>query len=89
MAGPDALTVFAADKISKIRELRTAVAAAARRREPINSSLVRPRRLIHFRRCLGMLEEGLGSSSLVAELRHELAGFNADLEAHAAPSGAR
>jgi (p)ppGpp synthase/HD superfamily hydrolase len=78
-AGPEALMVFAADKVSKIRELRAAVAAAADRGQPVDGSLVRPRRLVHFRRCLGTLEERLGESALVHQLRDELAGLNADL----------
>jgi (p)ppGpp synthase/HD superfamily hydrolase len=60
-AGPEALLVFAADKISKVRELQ----------------LVRPpakvpqRRLTHYRRCLELLEARMGDSPLVALLRSE------------------
>jgi (p)ppGpp synthase/HD superfamily hydrolase len=63
-AGRDALMVFAADKLSKARELRLAGEA----RGPI-----RNRRLKHYRECLEMLEERLPDSPLVGELRTELA----------------
>src|SRR5207248_6842112 len=51
VAGPEAMTVFAADKVSKVRELRAAVAGAERRRAPLEKSWVPPRRLAHFRAC--------------------------------------
>jgi (p)ppGpp synthase/HD superfamily hydrolase len=57
-AGPEALMVFAADKISKIRELRSV-------RRPAQ------RRLNHYRRCLELLERRLSDSPLVSELRAE------------------
>ena len=79
MAGPEALMIFAADKVSKIRELRAAVSTAAQRHEPLDASLVRARRLVHFRRSVGMLEELFGESPLVQQLRSELAGLSADL----------
>lgn len=82
VAGPEALTVFAADKVSKVRELRAAIAGASRRREPLGKSLVPPRRLTHFRRCLGMLEERLSKSPLVVQLRTELDGLRDDLRSH-------
>ena len=75
-AGEEALTLFAADKLSKLRELRreTAVQNAAapvsgRSREP------RARRLRHYQRSLALLEERLPQSPLVAQLRDELKGF--------------
>jgi hypothetical protein len=53
--------VFAADKVSKVRELRTAVATASRHHERVDQSLPPPRRLAHLRHCLGMLEHrGVG-----------------------------
>jgi len=58
-AGPEALMVFAADKISKVRELRS-------------SARFPQRRLIHYRRCLDLLERLLSDSPLVAQLRVEL-----------------
>ncbi len=62
-AGPEALMVFAADKVSKVRELSLPDASA---RPP-------ERRLTHYRRCLELLERLLGESPLVAQLRSELA----------------
>jgi (p)ppGpp synthase/HD superfamily hydrolase len=78
-AGPEALMVFAADKISKIGELRMAVGSAAQRHEALDQSIVRPRRLVHFRRCLDMLEDRFGTSPLVPRLRAELTHLNRDL----------
>jgi (p)ppGpp synthase/HD superfamily hydrolase len=73
-AGDEALTLFAADKLSKLRELHreTAVdstdgAAPSRVRE------LRARRLRHYQRSLALLEERLRDSALVQELRDELA----------------
>jgi (p)ppGpp synthase/HD superfamily hydrolase len=54
----DALMVFAADKISKVRELRS-------------TRSVPRRRLTHYRRCLELLERLLSESPLVAQLRSE------------------
>jgi hypothetical protein len=72
-AGDEALALFAADKLSKLRELRREAVAdagdrgsAARPREP------RVRRLRHYERSLALLEERLPSSPLVKELRDEL-----------------
>jgi (p)ppGpp synthase/HD superfamily hydrolase len=78
-AGPDALMIFAADKVSKVRELRLTLARLARRREYPARSLLRPRRIAHYFRCLGMLEEQLGESALVRQLRTELARLEAVL----------
>lgn len=61
-AGPEALMVFAADKVSKVRELSLPGAPA---RPP-------QRRLTHYRRCLELLERLLSDSPLVAQLRSEL-----------------
>jgi (p)ppGpp synthase/HD superfamily hydrolase len=71
-AGPEALMIFAADKVSKVRELRLAISRLLRRGEQPDRSLLRPRRRAHYRRCLGMLEELLGESALVGQLRTEL-----------------
>jgi (p)ppGpp synthase/HD superfamily hydrolase len=60
-AGPEALMVFAADKISKVREL-----ALAR-----SQTRVARRRLTHYRRCLELLERLLSDSPLVSQLRTE------------------
>jgi (p)ppGpp synthase/HD superfamily hydrolase len=65
-AGPDALTIFAADKVSKLRELRRAVSAGGGWRE------LRARRLRHYQRSLALLEERLPGLPLVAKFRYEL-----------------
>jgi (p)ppGpp synthase/HD superfamily hydrolase len=78
-AGPDALTIFAADKVSKVRELRLELSRLLRRREQPARSLLRPRRAEHYRRSLGMLEEQLGPSRLVDQLRSELRRLDAVL----------
>jgi (p)ppGpp synthase/HD superfamily hydrolase len=57
-AGPEALMVFAADKVSKVRELRLDRAPSRRR-------------LTHYRRCVEMLEQRLSDSPLVVQLRAE------------------
>ncbi len=69
-AGHEALMVFAADKISKVRELRL---ENARTRQPAACVPVsRDLRLAHHRRCLRLLEELLTDSPLVKQLRTEL-----------------
>ena len=71
-AGDEALSLFAADKLSKVRELRREMAARTRlpgtteRREP------RARRMRHYQRSLALLEERLPESPLVHGLRDEL-----------------
>ena len=62
-AGDEALALFAADKISKARELRCEGAGVLRSRH---------RRLAHYQRCLALLQEHLPQSPLVAQLRAEL-----------------
>jgi HD domain len=78
-AGDEALALFAADKLSKLRELRRETTAEAddggvrpRPRE------LRVRRLRHYERSLALLEERIPSSSLVHELREELRSFLRD-----------
>jgi (p)ppGpp synthase/HD superfamily hydrolase len=61
-AGPEALMVFAADKVSKVRELSLT-------RSP---SKPPQRRMTHYRHCLELLERLLSGSPLVAQLRLEL-----------------
>ena len=67
--GNEALMVFAADKVSKAREL-----GLARPAESAGTSPAPPadRRLIHYQRCLRLLEERLPGSPLVAQFRREL-----------------
>jgi (p)ppGpp synthase/HD superfamily hydrolase len=61
-AGAEALMVFAADKVSKVRELSLEAS-------PHKPS---PRHMTHYRRCLELLERLLNDSPLVAQLRVEL-----------------
>jgi (p)ppGpp synthase/HD superfamily hydrolase len=61
--GEEALMVLAADKVSKVRELR-------RYEQPPRT---RPRRIAHYRDCLLLLRERLPGSPLVRELDIELA----------------
>jgi (p)ppGpp synthase/HD superfamily hydrolase len=75
-AGQEALALFAADKLSKLRELRREADldrpqadASERGGEP------RARRLRHYERSLAMLEERLPDSPLVRHLRQELRAF--------------
>jgi (p)ppGpp synthase/HD superfamily hydrolase len=57
----EALMVFAADKLSKVRELRM-----------LSGTPVRPRRLTHYRQCLELLKKHLPDSPIVGELESEL-----------------
>ena len=59
-AGPEALMVFAADKISKVREYSGSTARPPSRL-----------RLTHYRRCVELLEWRMSDSPLVAQLRAE------------------
>lgn len=67
-AGDDALTVFAADKLSKVRELRLGDGSGIK---------VRNRKLKHYRLSLTMLQERLPRSPLVAGLAAELDALSA------------
>ncbi len=71
-AGEDALSLFAADKLSKLRELRREPALdcelsylAGRPRES------RARRISHYRACLRLPERRIPGSPLVPDLRDE------------------
>lgn len=82
-AGDEALALFAADKLSKLRELRREASTpspegASKGREP------RARRLRHYQRSLALLEERLPQSPLVGQLRRELQSFLRDRAALAA-----
>lgn len=80
-AGQEAMLVFAADKISKVRELSLERPARRRpRRQAGWSTRRRDRRLTHYRRCLLLLREHLPDSPLVKQLA-------AELDAIGAPSG--
>lgn len=72
-AGDEALTLFAADKLSKLRELRRETAFDQDLRgAPSPLPELRARRLRHYQRSLALLEERLPDSPLVRELREEL-----------------
>ncbi len=72
-AGNEALTLFAADKLSKLRELRREHAVDSRDgAPPVRVRALRARRLKHYRRSLALLEDRLPESLLVRELRDEL-----------------
>jgi (p)ppGpp synthase/HD superfamily hydrolase len=73
-AGSEALTVFAADKLAKVRELRLQDHRNGDR--PALSAGTRRRRLAHYQKCLGLLEQTL-DLPLVAELRFELGSLGA------------
>ena len=70
-AGEEALTVFAADKVSKARELRREASRRTRSRNSL-ATASGSRRLRHYRRCLDLLDERLTDSPLVRQLRTEL-----------------
>ena len=70
MADREALMVFAADKVSKVRELNLEDARSSD--QSARGSSERDRRIAHYRQCLQLLEELLIDSSLVAQLRTEL-----------------
>jgi (p)ppGpp synthase/HD superfamily hydrolase len=67
-AGQHALSIFAADKISKIRELR--LETPSHRPTP-RASASRAQRVDHYRECLSLLDRTLHESPLVAQLRSE------------------
>ena len=69
-AGGDGLAVYAADKISKVRELRCAVAAGMDRRDA-------EAKLHRHRSSLAMLESELAGNRMVDLLRFELDSLNA------------
>lgn len=71
-AGPDALMVFAADKVSKIRELSVEPIGSEATRLRTTVSRTRQRRLAHYRHCLELLERHAADSPLVTQLRAEL-----------------
>ena len=75
-AGNEALMVFAADKVSKTRELRLSVARAARGEgppPPPRRGTKASRKLAHYRHCAELLDERLAGSPLLESLRRELA----------------
>ena len=71
-AGTDAMLVFAADKVSKVRELGVAPDGSEAARLAAAVSRTRQRRLTHYRHCLELLEAHIADSPLVPQLRTEL-----------------
>jgi (p)ppGpp synthase/HD superfamily hydrolase len=69
-AGPDAMAIYAADKVAKVRELRAQIDHARRGEEPASPDL--DRRLEHYRHSLELLERELPEHPLVRQLRFEL-----------------
>ena len=65
-AGRDALTVLAADKVAKVRELGLAGGSM---------TSVDREKLTHYRRCLVLLQEHIPGHALVIALQHELEAF--------------
>lgn len=70
-AGREALMVFAADKVSKARELRMA-AVRAPERGVLRRGSKAYRKLTHYRHCAELLDQQLPDSPLVQSLHHEL-----------------
>jgi (p)ppGpp synthase/HD superfamily hydrolase len=67
-AGPQVAAVFAADKVSKLREMRIRVTC-----DPVWAGEPDARRkLTHYAASLEMLEQALGDHPLIAQLRFEL-----------------
>jgi HD domain len=72
-AGEEALMLLAADKVSKVRELRLTSARECAPEPSRAAHRARDPRLVHYRRCLSLLQERLPDSPLVALLETELA----------------
>ena len=71
-AGTEAMLVFAADKVSKVRELSVAPEGSEAAQLAATVSRTRQRRLAHYRHCLELLERHIADSPLVRQLRTEL-----------------
>jgi (p)ppGpp synthase/HD superfamily hydrolase len=70
LAGGDALGIYAADKVSKVRELRALIAGGL---DPVEAESKRR----HYTKCLAMLEETAPDDRLVELLRFELEALDA------------
>ncbi len=78
-AGDEALAIFAADKLSKVRELRREAALdAAALARPTRARQLRARRVRHYRRSLALLEERIPDSVLVRGFHDELSALLRD-----------
>lgn len=69
-AGGDALVIYAADKVSKVRELRALIVGGL---DPVEAESKRR----HYTKCLAMLEETAQDDQLVELLRFELEALEA------------
>ncbi len=74
-AGHDAAMIFAADKVSKVRELRTRIANAHHAGEPLPEDA--PEKLARYDAGLEMVEHVLPAHPLVRQLRFELEALHA------------
>jgi (p)ppGpp synthase/HD superfamily hydrolase len=72
--GPEASSIYAADKVTKVRELRARIAAEPRL---LQSSERDHARLEHYRASLAMLEQITPEHPLVRQLRFELEALGA------------
>ena len=86
-AGPEALMILAADKVSKARELGREVATARGRKAAV-ATASRVRRAHHFEACLHLVQERLPDSRLVADLRAEIERLPGSLKGQAPLAGA-
>ena len=86
-AGHDALMVFAADKVSKVRELRLEPPASTQPHSTPEPSLTRQRKLTHYNSCLELLEYLLTDSPLVKQLRIELESITSSPHEHPVLAG--
>jgi (p)ppGpp synthase/HD superfamily hydrolase len=72
-AGNEALMLFAADKLAKVRELRLEPTPARKSLSGATAiTRTRARRLKHYSHCLALLQDQLPDSPLVKQLRTEL-----------------
>ncbi len=88
-AGEEALMLFAADKFSKVRELKLLRSAATARAgvRSAGAALLRRRKLDHYREYLELLEHELPESTLVRQLREELETLPAEIVAEPVLAG--
>lgn len=74
-SGTEAELIFAADKLSKVRELRVRLTKTRGADQPDSPEILA--KLEHYRASLGMLEESIPEHPLVRQLRCELEGVQA------------
>ena len=71
-SGTTAMTIYAADKVCKVRELRAQAGRDPRRYGPGTEDAHAAARIAHYQASLLMLESVLGQHPLVRQLRFEL-----------------